>query len=372
MSSQVTGRDSSFWTHRLARLVGAGIWLVYMQVLFAELTDTSGWREWSGLAALAVFCVVYLVGMVTVSTFASSDDGLTAERLVWLGLLVALALLTVPGGGDRSTVCAVFVAAAAMVSLRLREAIPCVLALFVLCEVSTRVIPGWEDHGNGLAVLLAGAAVGFMRTALQRARALREAQQELADAAVDQERSRIAQDLHDILGHSLSVITVKAELAQRLFDVDTGKARRELADLETLSRDALADVRATALGVRGISLAGEIAAARQALGSAGIEASLPTTTDEVPTRWRELFAWVIRESVTNVVRHSRASRCDVEMGPRRVSVADDGVGIPVPPPLGGHGLSGLRARVESTGAQMTTLTGLDGRGATVLVETADG
>lgn len=374
MSSKAAGPGFSFPRNRVVGLVGAGIWLAYMQSAFGEVWQASGWSRVFGVAALIGFCLVYLVGMVTVTHFASenpSHPGHPALAWGYLALLVLLALAAVPTAGDRTTVCAVFIAAAAIVSLRLPPAIVLVLVLFAAVEASARLVPGWSDHGNGFAVLLAAAAVGFMRTALLRARALRAAQQELADAAVAEERTRIAQDLHDILGHSLSVITLKAELAQRLFDVDTDKARSELAALETLSRDALADVRSTALGVRGISLAGEVAAARQALDSASIEATLPTTTDEVPTSRRELFAWIIRESVTNVIRHSRATRCEVEMSASRVSVADDGVGMPVPPPLGGHGLSGLRARCESAGAAMTTMTGLDKRGLRVLVECGD-
>ncbi|HWS36745.1 MAG TPA: histidine kinase [Actinoplanes sp.] len=110
-------------------------------------------------------------------------------------------------------------------------------------------------------MVLAGAATWGLRTAVDRQTRLRRAQQEIA---VADERNRIAADLHDILGHSLTVVAVKAELAQRLLDVDLDRARTELRDLEVLARDALADVRATALGVRGISLPGEIAAARAA------------------------------------------------------------------------------------------------------------
>ncbi len=361
--------DRRRWVRITAGLIGSGIWLAYLQSTFGRLWHAGGTAGVAGLAALAAFCVVYLIGMVTVTQFAHSRTGVyTPLSWVYLAALLALALVTVPGAGDESTVCAVFIGAAAMVALRIPAAIGVVLALFVAVEVSARLVPGWTDQGNGFAVLLAALAVGFMRVAVLRANALRLAQQELAEAAVAEERSRIARDLHDILGHSLTVITVKAELAQRLFDVDTDKARGELAELEALSRDALADVRATALGVRGISLAGELAAARQVLDSAGIEATLPTTTDEVMTQRRELFAWALRETVTNVVRHSGASRCEVEMTAHRITIADDGSGMATPPPLTGQGLSGLRDRVEAAGASMTTMTGLDGRGVRVLVE----
>jgi two-component system sensor histidine kinase DesK len=156
-------------------------------------------------------------------------------------------------------------------------------------------------------------------------------------------------------------------LAGRLLVVAVERARRELDDLETLSRDALADVRATAMGVRGVSLLGEIAQARQALETAGIDAVLPNAADDVPTPWREVFAWAIRECVTNVIRHSGARTCVVELSPSRLAVRDDGVGLATSTLPSGHGLAGLRHRVELTGASMTTGAASGGRGLEVVV-----
>jgi two-component system sensor histidine kinase DesK len=199
-----------------------------------------------------------------------------------------------------------------------------------------------------------------------RQRGLLAAQQELADLAVQNERARIAGDLHDILGHSLTVVTVKAELAQRLLDVDLDRARKELADLEALARDALSDVRATALGVRGISLPGEIAAARAALAAANVEATLPGAADDVPSRNRELFAWTIREAVTNIVRHSGARHAEVRLCRGSVEILDDGAGGD--PAGDGQGLAGLRRRAEARGATLTAGARDDRPGFRVRVE----
>ena len=155
---------------------------------------------------------------------------------------------------------------------------------------------------------------------------LLRAREENARLAVADERNRFARDLHDILGHSLTVITVKAELANRLLDVDPERARAELADLERLSRDALADVRRAVEGYRDLTLPGELARAREALRAAEIDADLPNSTDEVPSELRELFAWTVREGVTNVIRHSGAPRCTVRLGAAEVEVRDDGAG----------------------------------------------
>ncbi|WP_029146089.1 sensor histidine kinase [Microbacterium luticocti] len=181
---------------------------------------------------------------------------------------------------------------------------------------------------------------------------LRRTQESLEQMAAERERGRVARDIHDILGHSLTVITVKSELAARLIDADPARAKAEVGDIEQLARGALADVRATVAGFRGVTLGGELAAARAALEAAGIAAELPTATDAVPPAARELAAWVVREGVTNVVRHSGARRCAVRLGQREVEVADDGVG-PAASIASSTGLSGLRERVETAGGRMS-------------------
>jgi two-component system sensor histidine kinase DesK len=174
----------------------------------------------------------------------------------------------------------------------------------------------------------------------------------MAELAVQEERNRFARDLHDILGHSLTVITVKAELAGKLIEANPGRAAAEVADVESLARAALADVRAAVAGYRELSLAGELVSARTALQAAEIKADLPTTMDEVPEAGRELFAWVVREGVTNVVRHSGAKRCTIKIDSHQIEVLDDGKG---PTPGGGasgHGLVGLRERADQAGASL--------------------
>ncbi len=185
---------------------------------------------------------------------------------------------------------------------------------------------------------------------------LRAAQTELADAAVAAERSRVARDMHDILGHSLTVIAIKAELAGRLMEGSppgpaTDRAAAEISDVQDLARGALADVRATVAGYRGVNVLAELAAARTALESAGITAELPGTVELVPARHRELFGWVLREGITNVVRHSGARRCRVLLTASSVLVEDDGVG-PGAPEAFGNGLAGIRERTAAAGGSV--------------------
>ncbi|GLY03020.1 histidine kinase [Actinoplanes sp. NBRC 101535] len=327
----------------------AGLWLFYLtENVTALIHDTPGWQRTVGLVAVAGFGAVY----VLVLTSIRRDQ----VRFLWpaITVMLALAVLQMPGAGPHALTCLVYVAATAMMGLPRPQGITVAVALVITAEVLLRTQPGWASagHGYSLAVVLGATATGGLRLAMDRQRRLVAAQHELAALAVADERARIAADLHDILGHSLTVVTVKAELAQRLLDVDLERARAELRDLESLARDALADVRATALGMRGISLPGEIAAAREALAAANVEADLPGAADDVPTRNRELFAWTIREAVTNIVRHSRAEHAAVLLSPHSVEIVDDG---PVLPPLssGGQGLAGLRRRAQEHGAQLT-------------------
>jgi two-component system sensor histidine kinase DesK len=143
---------------------------------------------------------------------------------------------------------------------------------------------------------------------------------------------------------------VKSELARRVMDSDPRRAAAEVADIERLSREALADVRATVAGYRGVTLAAEISSARAALDAAGVVADLPGAVDEVPGERRELFGWVLREGVTNVIRHSDAQRVRVAVSARSVEIVDDG--HPGPNGHEGSGLAGLRERLDQVGGRL--------------------
>lgn len=219
------------------------------------------------------------------------------------------------------------------------------------------------------------ASIGIMMFAfgqqLQAMQKLRDAQGEIARLAVVDERERFARDMHDVLGHSLTVVTVKSELARKLVARDPERAEEELADIERLSRAALADLRASVAGYRAMTLETELSAAHAALVAADVVPHLPASADVVSPELRETFAWVLRESVTNVVRHARAKNCWVALEKRAIIIGDDGRGMAAPVPAGvapgqGHGLEGMRERAAKVGATVTISPGEDG-GTTVAV-----
>ncbi|MCW2866896.1 MAG: histidine kinase [Marmoricola sp.] len=369
----------------------AAIWLFF---LVQPLAD--GWQHRdsaagvTGLVATVAFAGVYLHLWLWVRRLRHRHRDLRLDRWSGTELVLLLALGGVMTGtlGQDGTAAAVYVAVMVVVVLRTPVAAAVVGLLALGLVVAGATVPGWTS-GGGLALSVGAASIAMygITQMLRRNLALLEAQRENAALAVENERTRFARDLHDILGHSLTVITVKAELAGRLLDRAAGpdgpapgadsdpadliRARSELADLERLSRDALADVRRAVAGYRDLSLPGSLAQARAALAAAEIEADLPRSTDAVPTHLRELFAWTVREGVTNVIRHSGAGRCQVVLEPDRVEVRDDGRGAC--PPLGaagpaarpgthdpthaaGHGLVGLRERAEAVGATVVTRT----------------
>ena len=329
--------------------LGSGIWLIFLADSFVAVVHADqpwAWRA-VGLIGLACFCVGYVVVVPLMMS-----PGVSHRRrwvfVVW-ALVLATSLLPITGQPGLSTY--VFVAVIAIMLLDVRPALGVVALLLVLAPLLQIAVPSWPNTLYvDLPIATASAAVFGLASVVKRNRALAEAHEELKSLAVEQERARFARDLHDLLGHSLTVITVKSELARRVMADDPARAAAEVADIERLSREALADVRATVAGYRGVTLAAEISSARAALDAAGVCADLPGAVDEVPGERRELFGWVLREGVTNVLRHSDAHRVRVSVSARTVEIVDDGSSLP--PGADGHGLSGLRERLTQVGGRL--------------------
>lgn len=229
------------------------------------------------------------------------------------------------------------------------------------------------------SVVFTAAIRAFLRLNAAN-RALSEANVKVERLAVDNERLRFARDMHDLLGHSLAVMTVKSQLAARLVDADPERARAEMEQVEELSRQALAEVRQAIAGYRELSLADELDGARRALATAGVR--LTVSAGPLPPTVEPVLAWVVREGTTNVVRHSGARTCRIRLGTANgqayAEVRDDGRGPaharagdhrglagsePAPGDVGdldglaggrGNGLRGLAERVEVAGGTLAT------------------
>lgn len=182
---------------------------------------------------------------------------------------------------------------------------------------------------------------------------LATSREEARRLAVVAERERIARDLHDVLGHTLTVVAIKAELAGKLVERDPTAARREIEEIRATARQSLAELRSALHGMRSATLASELAGARMALDSAGIAHDVRAESGALPPPVETALAYVLRESVTNVVRHSGASRCAIvlarEAGEARLDVRDDGRGYEG---REGMGITGMRQRLMPLGGQI--------------------
>jgi len=339
-------------------------WMFYLLQPLGAGWDRHDLRGWVGIVAIVAFAVVYLGTFVRMRSRRSTGGPmrLTDPPAMRAGIVAAEVVLAVVACicvGQSATAMTVYVAVTAMLCLSSLWGWITVAALAASAYAAGVLVPGWHtESGLFFGIFVAALAIWGIGQAINRNIALLSAREENARLELADERNRFARDLHDILGHSLTVITVKAELADRLFEADPVRARSELQDLERLARDALADVRRAVEGYRDLTLPGEIARARSALEAAGIRAVLPNSTDEVPTDLRELFAWTVREGVTNVIRHSAASTCTVRLSSTSAEVVDDGRGRGVDRAAGagsrtGHGLVGLRERAEAVGAMVS-------------------
>lgn len=343
----------------------AAIWLVFLGFPLAAAATVDAWWVWRALAVLAIlaFAAAYVHGFVRMGRTETWGQ---VQRMGWryLAVLVTLVMATSLVIGLEALGMVTFVVAFAMFTLPLAAALSigvAGLASAVLLPLAFGVLD--EMWFFIPIVLLVGVSTATVRILEQRGM---EHQAMAGEMALVAERERVARDVHDVLGHSLTVVTIKAELAARLVDDDPDRAKAELAQIQSLTREALAEIRATVAGLRVARLADELSSAGTALADAGVAAQLPPDPSVVDPRHRIVVAWVLREAVTNVVRHSRADRCVVELGPSSLRVTDDGCGRSGRQE--GNGLRGVRERVTAAGGKLDVCPGPDGRGTRVEVE----
>ena len=202
------------------------------------------------------------------------------------------------------------------------------LALSAVAGLIGAVKEGWDAISVTYGTFISTAVTAAILSLSEAVRELRAAREELARQAVEQERLRFSRDLHDLLGHTLSVIVVKSEAARRLADRDLAAALGQIADIESVGRQALTEIREAVTGYREGSLATELDRARSALLAAGIEPTVRQSGPPLSAATEALLGWVVREAVTNAVRHSGATTCTITVDGTtervRLTVTDDG------------------------------------------------
>jgi two-component system sensor histidine kinase DesK len=348
-----------------ARAVAVLIWLAFVVVPIVDAVGSSGS---AGRRVLTTLCAVAFIAgyCVLVLSFRSAlmrERGphwpQTAVLAGMMAVAASMILVFDPSWAYLFCYCAGCSALLATDSMA--------FGAVVLCGVLAYVVPvaAGGDSGNAAGVASAALGVGLLMVLIRDLRRrnieLTIARAELARLAVAEERERFGRDLHDLLGHSLSVIALKAELAGRLVSVDPARSAQEVADIETVARAALTEVRDAVGGYRRPTLDGELDGARMALSAAGIECEIRREGTVPDSEAEAVLAWAVREGATNVVRHSTADRCLLRVAAEGdlavVEVVDDGctatsVGDAADADDAavarvGHGLSGLRERVAA-------------------------
>ncbi|WP_203293997.1 sensor histidine kinase [Maricaulis parjimensis] len=338
------------------------LYLIYLVLYFLpwfhrvpEQTDLV-----SGLLAIGLFLALFFVAMIRRDWTA----------LPAAGLVLVMAYVLMPANPGAAVL--VIYAAAMLGRMRQRQLMLAGLFAWAAGLAAGNFLLGlpWTY----LAGFLAFGGLVMAATAWSAAREDREAMQEelqaeAAASAVEAERQRIARDLHDLLGHTLSVVTLKAEIAQRLFDADPERARSELGEIETISRNALGEVREAVTGLRRRSLSEAAEETADRLRSAGLDVTLTLEAmDDLPDVQQQAIRMMLREGATNILRHAQAKRADIRL--RRagesinVSLLDDGVGGAR---YAGRGLDDLRDRLCETGLDLVVGPGIDGQGSGLIV-----
>jgi two-component system, NarL family, sensor histidine kinase DesK len=336
---------------RGGRLLGPLFGMVFLiyPVRAVLTSDPTPARVSLALGGAALFAGVFLWSMWTRRPLRSAGSSENSRRRVTIAFLAVLAVsLSLVLGGEW-LVLFFHVNIAAGMLLPTRDAYVTIAGL-ALVTFTLGVV-------SGMAWLaLPTAALGLWATAFVRQLAavaeLRSAREELARLAVNEERLRFARDLHDLLGHSLSLITLKSELAGRFLSTAPEKARTEVEDIEEVARQALREVREAVAGYRNPTLDEELVGASELLGAAGIDCRIENRAGVLPGAVDGVLAWTVREGATNVIRHSRAKSCRIILARNdrevQAEITDNGrgkSGEETP----GSGLSGLAERVGGFG-----------------------
>jgi len=350
------------------------VFLISLAGCVSDVVAGTAGPRWLSGGALVVFVACFVVFVethphTTIGGSLSGSRGSRALRGGALALLAAVAIATTLAYGDTWMVLFIFVVVTLAASLPLSvvpAAIVVVAGVVVVVNVAGARTTATVVTGASwaLSTVMAGYIALLLRRRGLLIAELRTSRDEVARLAaadaVAGERLRFARDLHDLLGHSLSVIVLKAELARRLLEREgaSAQARDEVADVEDIARRALEEVREAVTGYRARSLPAELDRARVALEAAGVDARVETEPGALPADVETLLAQVVREATTNVVRHSHAGHVTFELsrpaGEVRLAVSDDGVGAEPGVAAGaeGSGLRGLAERIAQAGGRL--------------------
>jgi two-component system, NarL family, sensor histidine kinase DesK len=329
------------------RLLCIGTALVFLAFPLADLLSgrLSRGSEIVAAAGLAAFATLYL-RLFWILPWISSERRVEGSAL--LAAIATLAIMLAIAFGDDWLGLLIYLSVAVALALPTGSALAGIAAVTAIAVAITGEID------VAVQVVAFGVILVAVRRLMELVGELESARAQVAELAVSEERLRLSRDMHDLLGHNLSLIALKSQLARKLLGRDPTAAESEVRDIESVARTSLQEARTAVRGLRSASLASELDRAKEALEAAGIEASV-RTAGPLPAGVETLLGFAAREGATNVIRHSRARRCEIAV--RRtaeaaeVEVRDDGVGA-ASGAGEGSGLLGLSERMVEAGGKL--------------------
>lgn len=332
----------------------SGVWLVFLAWTVIGFINSSAAlpTEIIGWAALLAFPAVYLRSFLRPEPLRIfSRVGNTAAYTV---VLVALGVIMSQVTPTAIINIMPYLMATWIFNHRLVTGIIAVVVIFG-SAIAITALGNLEDYASWFIASVGSPAIImiFIRISIEMGANQQQQSEELALAS---QREELASTVHDVLGHSLTTITVKVQLAQRLINADLAAAKTELADIESLARSSLSEVRAAVHDLQHPDLAEQLDNSATSLKAAGIAFTRPGALPRLTLVQQQVFAWVTREAVTNVIRHANATACTMRIthddGHLVLNIDDDGGGIADTDPRNHHGLAGLQRRAVSAGGTL--------------------
>lgn len=326
------------------------IWLFFLAYPVIALLRSPAEQSWGvlGWAGLVVFVVLYVTGFIhgTRSGGGLGEPPSTLQWMAFAGLLVSAAV-TVPAIGGTALSFLPFIMSFASYGLTRWAHWVTTVAALLLTAAGVLFLPDGDTYLGVLAIVALLGAVNTVSTWLIMRSAV--AERLGRELAMSEGRVAVARDVHDLIGHSLTVVGLKAQVARRMIDTDPERAKAELADIEALTAEAIAGVRATVSDARGSTLDDQVAVSREALRAADIELDVQGDVGMLSPAQALTASWILREATTNTLRHAGAGRMAVHLGAGRFVIDDDGTG---PGDVEGNGIRGMRERAAASGAAL--------------------
>lgn len=348
----------------------AVIWLVFLVYPVIALLRSEAPLAWIvvGWIALVTFVVLYVTGFMH-GMRGGGGLGRPPSTRQWVTFvaLIVCALVSVPAEGGSALSFLPFIMSFASYGLtRVWHWITTIAAMTV-AALCVFLLPGGLSYLSVLAIIGLLGVVNTVTTWLIIRSA--EAEQLGLELATSEGREAVARDVHDLIGHSLTVVGLKAQLVRRLMDSDPERAKAELADIERLTAEAIAGVRSSVAGARATTLVEQIASSRDSLRAAEIDLRVDGEPAALSPVQAITASWILREATTNVLRHSEARTVRVLLAPGWLVVEDDGIGLAEGAGDGaGNGIRGMRERAAEAGAGFLIAAARDAGGSGTRVE----